>query len=118
MIVADLHGLQIIDEKISTRLGFITGNTNDPVYGKQLQAGIKAPEMIYTEALGPELTSLPATTKVIVPFSLIDLAHVYNRQAVPLCTPAQYLSLPPEREPEQALIELEIPESWPPWPDS
>lgn len=109
VIVADLHGLQIIDEKISTRLGFITRNTNDPVYGKQLQAGIKAPEMIYTEALGPELTSLPATTKVIVPFSLIDLAHVYNRQAVPLCTPAQYLSLPPEREPEQALIELENP---------
>lgn len=109
VIVADLHGLQIIDEKISTRLGFITGNTNDPVYGKQLQAGIKAPEMIYTEALGPELTSLPATTKVIVPFSLIDLAHVYNRQAVPLCKPAQYLSLPPEREPEQVLIELENP---------
>lgn len=109
VIVADLYGLQIIDEKITSRLGFTTGNTNDPVYGKQLQAGIKAPEMIYTEALGPELTSLPTATTVVVPFSLIDMAHIYNRQAAPLCTPAQYLSMPISREPEQILIELKNP---------
>lgn len=109
VIVADLYGLQVIDEKMSTQLGFTTGNANDPVYGKQLQAGLRAPEMIYTEALGPELTSLPATTTVIVPFSLIDLAHVYNRQAAPLCTPDQYLSLPQAREPEQIFIELKSP---------
>lgn len=109
VIVADLYGLQVIDEKITSRLGFTTGNTNDPVYGKQLQAGIKAPEMIYTEALGPELTSLPAATTIVVPFGLIDMAHIYNRQAAPLCTPAQYLSMPASREPEQVLIELKDP---------
>lgn len=109
-IVADLYGTQVIDETISVQLGFTTGNTNDPVYGKQLQAGIKAPEMIYTEALGPELTSLPATVTVIVPFALIDLAHVYNRQAAPLCTPEQYLSISREREPEQVFIEVKSPQ--------
>lgn len=109
-IVADLYGLQIIDEKISLQLGFTDENANNPVYGKQLQAGIKSPEMIYTEALGPELTSLPASTTVIVPADLIDLAHVYNRQAAPLCTPAQYRSMPAAREPEQVFIELKNPD--------
>ena len=109
-IVADLYGLQIIDEKISLQLGFTDENANNPVYGKQLQAGIKSPEMIYTEALGPELTSLPASTTVIVPADLIDMAHVYNRQAAPLCTPAQYRSMPAAREPEQVFIELKNPD--------
>lgn len=109
VIVADLTGLPVIDEKVTTILGFTTGNANDPVYGKQLQAGLKAPEMIYTEALGPELTSLPASVTVLVPFGLIDLAHVYNRRAAPLCSPEQYLSLPAEREPEQVFIGLSNP---------
>lgn len=106
VLVADLYGLSVFDEKITTQLGYTTGQANDPVYGKLLQAGIEAPEMIYIEALGPELTSLPATTTVIVPFGLIDLAHVYNRRAVPLCTPEQYLSLPPARESEQVFVEI------------
>lgn len=107
VIVADLSGVDIIDEKITTRLGFTQGGTPDPVYGKQLHAGVNTPEMIYTEALGPELTSLPTHVTVITPLEIIDLAHVYNRNAAPLCTVNQYMDMPAKRESGQVFIRLE-----------
>lgn len=106
IIVADLSGVEILDEKITARLGFTQNGIPDPVYGKQLHAGNKAPEMIYTEALGPELTSLPAHVTIITPMEIIDLAHVYNRNAVPLCTVEQYLNLPSQKESGQTFIQL------------
>lgn len=107
VIVADLSGIAVVDDTVTTRIGFTPAETNDPVYGKQLIAGIKAPELIYTEALGPELTSLPEQITVIVPAGLIDLAHVYNRKAAPLCSAAEYLDMTPEREPEQVFVLLD-----------
>ena len=38
-------------------LDFHVATENDPVYGDMLKGGMRAPEMIYTEALGPELTN-------------------------------------------------------------
>ena len=46
--------------------------------------------MIYTETLGPELTKLPSETMVVVPPELLDMAHVYNRRAVPLLSVKEY----------------------------
>lgn len=91
VIVADLSALEVIDETVSRELDFTVGQANDPVYGDRLHAGIKAPEMIYTETLGPELTKLPEKTTVIVPLALLDMAHVYNRNACPLCSVDEYL---------------------------
>ena len=90
-IIADLTGLEVMDERVTRTLGFEMGQANDPVWGDRLQASLKAPEMIYTETLGPELTKLPEKTRVIVPLSILDMAHVYNRNAAPLCAVEEYL---------------------------
>ena len=58
VVVADLSGLKVWDEEISRQLGFEKGET-DAVRGSRLKGGVKVPEMIYTETLGPELTKLP-----------------------------------------------------------
>lgn len=107
VIVADLSKERVVDEAVTARLGFTEGNANDPVYGRQLCAGIRSPEMIYTEALGPEITSLPSSVTVIVPLEIIDMAHIYNRNAAPLCSVAQYLDMPKEREAGQLFVRLE-----------
>lgn len=90
VIVADLSACEVVDEEVTARLGFVVEEENHPVFGRRLSAGVKAPELIYTEALGPELTRLPETTTVIVPAEILDLAHVYNRRAVPLYSLSQY----------------------------
>lgn len=91
LIVADLSGLEVIDEQVSRALDFGVVQANDPVYGDRLCAGIKAPEMIYTETLGPELTKLPEHIRVVVPLALLDMAHVYNRNASPICSADAYV---------------------------
>ena len=91
VIVGDLSALEVMDEAVSNELGFTVGEANDPVYGDRLHAGIKAPEMLYTETLGPELTKLPEKTRVIVPLGLLDMAHVYNRNASALCSVEEYM---------------------------
>lgn len=106
VIVADVSSLEIVDEQVTEQLGFVKQKTADPVYGELLRAGIKTPEMIYTVALGPELTKLPGTTTVIVPADIIDMAHVYNRQACPLYSVAEYLRAGQKRETNQVFIEL------------
>ena len=89
VVVADLSGLKVWDEEISRQLGFEKGET-DAVRGSRLKGGVKVPEMIYTETLGPELTKLPSETMVVVPPELLDMAHVYNRRAVPLLSVKEY----------------------------
>ena len=79
-----------MDEQVLNRIGFTVNEVNDPVYGDRLHAGIKAPEWIYTGTLGPELTKLPPDTGVIVPLEILDMAHVYNRNASPLCSVGAY----------------------------
>ena len=91
IIVADLSSLDVMDEAVSRKLGFEMGQVNDPVYGDRLHLGHKSPEMIYTETLGPELTKLPEETLVIVPLSLWDMAHVYNRNTGVLCDVEEFL---------------------------
>lgn len=90
VLVADLSALTVVDEQTSELLGFAEAEEMDPVYGKRLRAGVKAPEMVYTEVLGPELTKLPEETTVIVPAQLLEMAHVYNRHASPLCQVGEY----------------------------
>jgi len=89
-IVAGLTGVTVLDEQVMNRIGFTVNEVNDPVYGDRLHAGIKAPEWIYTGTLGPELTKLPPDTGVIVPLEILDMAHVYNRNASPLCSVGAY----------------------------
>ncbi len=83
-IVADISSVKVLDEKVMSQLGFAEQPETDPVSGVRLQAGKKAPEMIFTEALGPELAKLPGEITVIVPWENLDMAHVYNRNACPL----------------------------------
>lgn len=94
VLVADLSGMEVFDEDVSCQLGFSVDKSNDPVAGTRLKGGVKAPELLYTETLGPELTKLPVETNVLVPLHLLDMAHVYNRNAVPLCSVKEYLAEP------------------------
>lgn len=90
VMVADLSQLTLIDEKVSELLGFEAAGPADPVYGSRLQAGLKSPEIVYTGALSPELTKWPAETLILVPSGLWEMAHVYNRNASPLCPAKTY----------------------------
>ena len=92
LIVADLSGVTVMDETVSKRLDFTVAQANDPVLGDRLSVGIRAPEIIYTETLGPELTKLPEETLVVTPLHLLDMAHVYNRRGCALCTVSEYVS--------------------------
>lgn len=83
-IVADLSSVEVLNEEVMLQSGFTEEPEIDPVSGIRLRAGRKAPEMIFTEALGPELTKLPEETIVIVDWTNLDMAHVYNRKACPL----------------------------------
>ncbi len=112
VIVADLSCLTVIDETVTASLGFIPGQPNDPVYGDRLHAGDKAPELIYTETLGPELTKLPEETRIIVPAELFDMAHVYNRNACPLYGVEDYLSASPATENEYRFVRLNDLQEW------
>ena len=50
--------MECLDEAVMAGLDFHVATENDPVYGDMLQGGMRSPEMIYTEALGPELTEI------------------------------------------------------------
>lgn len=110
VMVADLSGVTVLDEQVSRQLGFTVELVNDPILGARLQAGIKAPEWIYTETLGPELTKLPKETGVIVPSEILDMAHVYNRNASPLYTVEEYKARMQEIDSRQHFVQLSRPE--------
>lgn len=93
VIVADISQVESIDEGVMAGLDFHVAAVNDPVYGDMLRGGERAPEMIYTEALGPELTKLPDSVTVVVPFDSLDIAHVYNRKAVALVDALDFIHL-------------------------
>jgi (E)-4-hydroxy-3-methylbut-2-enyl-diphosphate synthase len=82
VIVADVSGAACLDEGVMAGLDFSL-DRSDPVLGDRLKAGEGAPEMIYTDALGPELTKLPGGVTVIVPREILDVARLYNRGAIP-----------------------------------
>lgn len=114
VIVADVSSRDCVDEDVTAALDFHVAAEDDPVRGDLLEAGPSAPEMIYTEALGPELTKLPETVWVVVPYGNVDLAHVYNRRAVALVPSAEYLRL---REPltgDWHLVEVRGMDEWTP----
>ena len=114
VIVADISSRDCVDEDVTAALDFHVAAEDDPVRGDLLEAGPSAPEMIYTEALGPELTKLPETVWVVVPYGNVDLANVYNRRAVALVPSAEYLRL---REPltgDWHLVEVRGMDEWTP----
>ena len=106
VLVADLSGREVVDESVTQALGFTPAAEDDPALGARLQANTRTPEWIYTESLSPELTKLPDTVGIIVPWELLDMAHVYNRQAVPLCQVEEYMQQP--ELPEGMPVYLEI----------
>ncbi len=67
---------------------------------------MRAPEIIYTEALGPELTKLPDSVTVVVPFDRIDIAHVYNRKAVALIDAGEFVRLAKPVEGNSIFVEV------------
>ncbi len=106
VLVADLSGVEVFDEGISRQLNFSVDKSDEPVSGIRLKGNLKAPELLYTETLGPELTKLPAETKVLVPLHLLDMAHVYNRNSEPLCCVEEYLA---ESEwPDEMCVYVEV----------
>ena len=106
VLVADLSGMEVVDESVTQALGFTPAAEDDPALGARLQANTHTPEWIYTESLSPELTKLPDTVGIIVPWELLDMAHVYNRKAVPLCQVEEYMQQP--ELPEGMPVYLEI----------
>lgn len=106
VLVADLSGREVVDESVTQALGFTPAAEDDPALGARLQASTRTPEWIYTESLSPELTKLPDTVGIIVPWELLDMAHVYNRKAVPLCQVEEYMQQP--ELPEGMPVYLEI----------
>ena len=106
VLVADLSGREVVDESVTRALGFTPAAEDDPALGARLQANTRTPEWIYTESLSPELTKLPDTVGIIVPWELLDMAHVYNRKAVPLCQVEEYMQQP--ELPEGMPVYLEI----------
>ena len=106
VLVADLSGREVVDESVTQALGFTPAAEDDPALGARLQAITRTPEWIYTESLSPELTKLPDTVGIIVPWELLDMAHVYNRKAVPLCQVEEYMQQP--ELPEGMPVYLEI----------
>lgn len=108
-IVADISRADTIDESVMLGLDFVEDGVH-PVYGAQLVAGPKAPEMIYTQALGPELTKLPAGVVVIVPADNLEMAHVYNRNASPLLTVPEYKGSVPETDTCYRFVRITKPE--------
>ncbi|MDR1274110.1 MAG: (E)-4-hydroxy-3-methylbut-2-enyl-diphosphate synthase, partial [Odoribacteraceae bacterium] len=105
VIVADVSNAACLDERVMAGLDFVIDKVNDPVRGDLLKAGIQAPEMVYAEALGPELTKLPAGVTVIVPLDSLDVAHVYNRSAIPYMDATRFKQ---ERAPA-GCVELRVP---------
>lgn len=110
VVVADLSGIAVLDEKVSGHLGFKVCGEPDLVSGVRLEAGLKSPEVIYTETLGPELTKLPPQTWVVVPPELLDMAHVYNRQASPLLSVAAYCNEDRNEGENPVFIQINAPE--------
>lgn len=106
VIVADISNVECIDESVTAGLDFHVATTNDPVYGDLLREGKLSPELIYTEALGPELTKLPDSVTVIVPYDNIDVAHVYNRKAVALIGVKDYLHSREKGEGDGVFVEI------------
>lgn len=106
VLVADLSGREVVDESVTRALGFTPAAEDDPALGARLQANTRTPEWIYTESLSPELTKLPDTVGIIVLWELLDMAHVYNRKAVPLCQVEEYMQQP--ELPEGMPVYLEI----------
>lgn len=91
VLVADISASEVVDEKIIRQLNFYENKEIDPALGIRLGAGTKTPEMIYTEALGPELTKLPSAMRIIVPYRNLDMAHVYHRGACPLVSRDEFM---------------------------
>lgn len=88
VIVADLGQWDVSDRAVYRAMGFV----EDEVAGTEhWQRGIKAPEVVYTESLGPELAKLPVGTLLVVPSEMLDQAKVYHLQVSPLCSVAEYL---------------------------
>lgn len=93
VIVADLSNYSTIDMLFENELGFKVIAKNNPIYGKMLESTLRSPEIIYTETLSPALTQLPNSTIILVDSENIDMAHVYNRNAVPLFTLERFMEL-------------------------
>ena len=106
VLVADISKVDCIDEAVMEKLDFHVAAVNDPVYGDMLRGGVRAPEIIYTEALGPELTKLPDSVTVVVPFEMIDVAHVYNRKAAALISDKEFLRLSRPVEGDGIFVEV------------
>lgn len=83
-IVADVSVASVLDGALMSGLDFHARKEEYPVCGDLLEAGKGAPEMFYTEILGPALSRLPETVGVIVPYQRLDEARRYNRNLVPL----------------------------------
>lgn len=105
LLVADISASETVDESLMRRLDFLPSGS-DPVYGERLKAGTKAPEVIYSEALGPELTKLPEEVLLVVPAANFYMAHVYNRRACPLVSPAGFMEMKKEEDVHTFFVEL------------
>lgn len=105
-VVADVSSTEVLNKEVMLQLGFSEQSEADPVAGRGLQGGRKAPEMIYTEAVGPELARLPEETVVIVAWSNIEKARMYNRKAC-ACLPVDVvLTESPNIPGERIFVEI------------
>lgn len=110
-LVADLSVAGVVDEEVSRAVGF-TAEGDSLVTGARLSAGRRAPEWVYTEQLGPELSKLPETTGVLVPLALFDMAHVYHRNTAPLCRAEEYGTMAELPDASPVYVQVDTLEMW------
>lgn len=91
VIVADIAETERGKEVKMRRLGFEEEKSTDSPSGKKLRAGSKAPEIIYTASLNPELAELPSDTVILVPPCRLREALAYHRQACPLYEAEEFM---------------------------
>ena len=84
IVVADLSVAGSIEAQLIRDLDFHPINTG-------WKAGNKAPEMIYTETVGPELAELPENVKVVVPVAAFDRTKVFRRNVSPLVGAEEFI---------------------------
>lgn len=86
IVFTDLSHHNIPDFNIPELTGY------DKIGEEEWKPQLQASEFVYIDALGPGLSALPKDLHIAVPYAMWDVAHVYNRNACPLCSTEEYLS--------------------------
>lgn len=98
LVLADLSRWSLADDEVIRQLDFLPVTENGETSAPRLKAGMRAPEMIFTETLEPELADLPAETVVLVPMPVFEPARDYHPNSYPLLSTEEFMKNPGRTE--------------------